>query len=778
MWSASGLHGFPSQGDSVKPAADGLRVGVDRLWLFLPACRELRKSYCAVTGERLGTPRTIRVRPYECPRAILNECDGLDRQAIARSARGTPGLRLARGSKSTWHCKSWARRRPAIIDCRYLNSALHTSCCIENAIRSMFVRRSVLRWSRNSAHVLAPRQTASGSSFRAATTLVRPLDRSPPQDSTPAAAQPLRRRTRTSTQDELDEIRAAVRSDSNDTVDLAMKYISGIPSTSSASCSPVTQQRYTDLLDVFLSHPTRQSIANLLFIIARINDNSVISHDIILEAARLALAQPRFHLSLLEQILPMPKTAPGTPLIARIVPALDRHRVPPSDIANLIRARLASNPDDVQFWPGYLWQRLISYCDLDTAFQLLDQYKGIITTSKRKLPHPLSVMQVESISKPFAAVLRLWCACLTSDRRASKTPSQVAHDLVQLVGDENLPVLFLNQWLNAERIAENHSTAWSIWERFDITTNMYQHSDRPKPDKQTWTVFFKLQKTAEHQCSRQTWKALFNTVHPLDITTHLLNSALSELMTDGRAGVCHDLPALLFLMSKFDCAAEPQCGPPPDARTIDIVAAGLIRIWREQGAFLDRLFVSDSARYVRGATLKWRETVPRAYATHVLEWRLVDRAIRELLPVPASQRNQPHGSRAKLPELLPMAGRSRSDGTKVPKVDCITPSEMHLPMMQLVERTIRLLLAERAGTDKQLDKAYKAMWSKVQDDILGSDAEALSHAFEGPIIEGEGRDMATTLRVMQRIFGENNRAPSASDAQRAGNRDQFAVGDD
>jgi hypothetical protein len=116
---------------------------------------------------------------------------------------------------------------------------------------------------------------------------------------------------------------------------------------------------------------------------------------------------------------------------------------------------------------------------------------------------------------------------------------------------------------------------------------------------------------------------------------------------------------------------------------------------------------------------------------------------------------------------------------------CVTPSEMLVPMMRLVERLIRLLLADRADTDEQLDKAYKAMWTKVQDDILGSDEEALSHVFDGADESGDGQAMADSMRIMQRIFGESNRDRAVSGrpasrpirAQREGSADKTSEGE-
>lgn len=618
----------------------------------------------------------------------------------------------------------------------------------------MSIRRSVIRLPVGYARQLVPRQTARAAAHRAATTFVRHREGSFTNDTTVVTGGP--KHEGTSIQDDLDEIRTGIRFGRHGVVDLALQYVSRIPSSSSGTLSPGTMQRYSDLFNAFLSAPTPQSMADLLFILARINNNATISHEIILKVATLALARPDMYIALLEQMLPMPRTSVDTPLIARIVPSLKGHGVPETEISELIRARLASHPDEVQSWPGYLWQHLISFCDLGTAYELLEQYKRIVRLLVSGNRWEMEATLIESVSKPFAATLRQWCTLLPVDRHSSRVPSQIARELIKLIGDERLPVLFLNQWLNAERIAGNHETAMRIWERFDITTNMYQHSELPRPDRQTWTTYFKLDKSSDHRCARQTWKALFSTVHPQDITSVLLNSALSALMTSGRAGICHDLPALLFLLSKYDCSTVPEFGPSPDARTVDIVAAGLIRLWREEGSSFDRLFVSETARYVRAATRGWLQNAPPAYSTHPLEWKLVEEAVREMMPLPVSQRNQPRAGRAKLPDLLPMAGvaaYTRPDGKPTKPVECVTPAEMLLPMMQLVERAIRLLLARKADTDEQLDKAYKAMWAKVQDDILGSDEEALSHAVHGPMNGEAGQDMAEVTKVMRRIFG-------------------------
>jgi len=574
----------------------------------------------------------------------------------------------------------------------------------------------------------------------------------------------------------------------------SVDLFSKIPSSSSRTTSPSALTAQESLWAVYLQHPS--SITTLLSLLSQLKVRQF-SSPFLLDIAKRAVSNPKTFSSLFKLIARVPPLNDSTPIIAPIVTALIKRNIDPVEIQRLALGALQADPEAAKLWPGYLWERIMAISDFETSVTMLDAYKALALpvrlasavsltptgngASQTQSVGPtrqdpvtgskLSHAQVLSVSKPFTGVLRSWIRAKANDssRINSAIPSEIAQEYLGIIGDRPIPISFLNSWMDAERLAGNIAAADSVWQMYD-TSPVPFHPDgwpRSRPDSHAWICWMKLRKSLPSPLSyRESVRRIFSTLPDSDISSSLLNAVLSSMVTSSETGFCDDLPLLLLVLRSFD--ARGKNGPAPNGRTIDIVSAGIIRLWRSTGQYLDRMLVASLARQTREDTEQWSETYRMRWAIHPSEWKLISLTLSELLPR-SSQYRPVRISRSKAESLVPFGERAfqetedgfgqrvptyktTQEGDPVPVVPqqtrSLKPAELLEPMMALVERAIRFLLAERIETDEELQEAFERLMEKAWEDVLG-DAQRIESGWRKGVEGDDGTDRGGLHMVVE-----------------------------
>lgn len=240
----------------------------------------------------------------------------------------------------------------------------------------------------------------------------------------------------------------------------------------------------------------------------------------------------------------------------------------------------------------------------------------------------------EAIVRPYISLLSHWIESnypdVTSPRRQlnptrikkhSTVPRTVVLHAVQTLRGAPVPVELLNTWMSAERVAGKYVRAERIWEtisglRWDgaalsseekegmaarrqaivgaITPDLrvpletsVQVAPDLRPDASSYTALFRLLKRTSRSPTRLLLRSFLS--DPANIDEQSLNAALSEVFVISHQSPGHmpgptvlDLPAALVLLQQFSplhkCSSGDRAlGVVPTGRTLDIVAAGLVR---------------------------------------------------------------------------------------------------------------------------------------------------------------------------------------------------------
>lgn len=546
----------------------------------------------------------------------------------------------------------------------------------------------------------------------------------------------------------------------------SIEYFNKIPSTSSRDTATSTLAAQAELWSTYLGDPA--SVTTLISLLAHLSVRQY-SSEFVLSVGRLAVDDPNAFGPLFKLVARVPRLNDSTPIIAPVITALIKQNVDTVEIQRLALGSLQKDPEAAKHWPGYLWERTMIVSDFETCRTLLDAYRALALPTRLGLPQTvaqesgtgkevvqtgvLTYAQVLSISKPYTGLLRAWIRQFADDpsRISSPVPGEIAQEYLAIIGKMPIPTSFLNSWMNAERLAGNIANAESIWNMFD-TSSTPSHSNgwpRSIPDKDSWVCWMKMRKSLSSPIPhRESVRRIVNTLPQEDVSTTLLNAVLSSMVTTSQNGLCDDLPLLLLVLRSFAHRAgkKTKNRAVPNGRTIDIVGAGIIRLWHSTGQYLDRMLVSSLARTTREQSETWCKTYRMKWAIHPSEWKLVSLTISELLPLTSTYRAI-RASRSRSESLLPFGERAFHEtkegygqrhptynltinGSQVPVVPphagkmALKPVELLKPLMALVERAIRFLLAERIETDEQLEEAFERLMDKVWEDVM---AERYGH---------------------------------------------------
>lgn len=133
-----------------------------------------------------------------------------------------------------------------------------------------------------------------------------------------------------------------------------------------------------------------------------------------------------------------------------------------------------------------------------------------------------------------------------------------------------MPLEWLNAWMNGERVAGNLETALNVWQ----VIGSLPHG----PDSTSYSTYLRLIKLLPAAEARSRLRSLVkdlatkNSYKDTNILEHALGAAFTH----------YDLPLVLFLARRLDYSPD-QHHPnkiSAMARTIDILAAGIVRLYR------------------------------------------------------------------------------------------------------------------------------------------------------------------------------------------------------
>lgn len=190
----------------------------------------------------------------------------------------------------------------------------------------------------------------------------------------------------------------------------------------------------------------------------------------------------------------------------------------------------------------------------------------------------------------YLQALRQWCSnpALRRKRRGSLFPRILTKDLLDLdlsttaiatpgdSGSRNLPVVWLNGWMNAERISGDTQAAMAIWRL--IQHRSAASATAPKgdvADSESYTIYFKLAKQHQPEIDfqlRSTVRTALAT--PAVVTTDMLEQGIAAALQH------HDLPLALYLARRLASSDTPALRSRPTERTVDLFSSGLIRLYR------------------------------------------------------------------------------------------------------------------------------------------------------------------------------------------------------
>jgi len=202
--------------------------------------------------------------------------------------------------------------------------------------------------------------------------------------------------------------------------------------------------------------------------------------------------------------------------------------------------------------------------------------RGMINVLSR---HTQTTSTNRGILRLYLQALTQWIQnpLLRQKRRGSLFPRALAKDLITIYGGaENLPLEWLNAWMNGERIANNLKTALNVWQVIQ--------SSGIRPDATTYLAYLRLIKLLPfedgHPRLREVVKNLLDPTRTPNLDSELLEHSL------GAAFAHNDTPLVVLLTRQLDFTPDQHLKSriTPSARVIDILAAGLIRSQRSTTA--------------------------------------------------------------------------------------------------------------------------------------------------------------------------------------------------
>lgn len=183
----------------------------------------------------------------------------------------------------------------------------------------------------------------------------------------------------------------------------------------------------------------------------------------------------------------------------------------------------------------------------------------------------------------YLQALKQWSVhpSLRRKRRGSLFPRILAKDMIELYGGTaNLPLAWLNAWMNGERMTGDVATAATIWRLIGDSA-----------DDVSYSTYFKLAKlmSAEQAALRVTTRSYLTDRGVGDMTVEAVDSALSAAFHHG------DLPLGLLLARRLlNSARRGDFKPQATERTVDLIASGIIRSQRNISASGSRSSVMTS----------------------------------------------------------------------------------------------------------------------------------------------------------------------------------------
>jgi len=326
---------------------------------------------------------------------------------------------------------------------------------------------------------------------------------------------------------------------------------------------------------------------------------------------------------------------------------------------------------------------------------ILDQYK---TKDKGASKGSMLRLYLQAMSQWTSNPL------LRRKRHGSLFPRAIARDMIAVYSTpHDLPLSFLNAWMNGERIAGNIEAGFAVWDIID------------QPDSFAYNTYFRLLKDSpksdEQQIRlRNAAKSLLASQVKLgaEILEHALSAAFRH----------HDRPLALLLARKIDPSVDRhhRHKVAPNTRLIDTLASGLIRTSRRGG--LDRVFPNGP-----------QASVPRGEQIKRSEWDMITLAIRN-----EAARQGPSSSldTITLPLSSPGAMLVPSDvigGNEMEYVGRFKPdhgSQSQLraglvaPLVGLLEKAVVALSAGGGGSHGRKDhlEALKDVMRDLNEEIL------------------------------------------------------------
>lgn len=355
------------------------------------------------------------------------------------------------------------------------------------------------------------------------------------------------------------------------------------PSSSSQVTHLLHRQRlYERIIRIFISHPSSERVT-IPSLFQRMFDEGVPPN---LDTLKIVLATAGRHEMPILPILRDVLEIDGLPdkidihLLGLVGKALVREGgMKPDDLERMLEECTAVGVLGAVGRPIVFDELLVEAYgqagDLRGILNVLARYRTGAGTSTitTRTPPPHQDDRERGILSLYLQAIRQWISnpAIRRKRRGSLFPRILAKDLVDIYGGTgNLPLVWLNTWMNAERIANDPQAALTVW-----------HLIGSQADHVSYATYFLLSKLLPTRSAD-----LRATVSNLVAYQNEIESASIKTIEAGLSASLHhdDLPLALFLARQVvakNTKAVVQLKP--TERTIDIIAAGLVRAWRKGG---------------------------------------------------------------------------------------------------------------------------------------------------------------------------------------------------
>lgn len=357
------------------------------------------------------------------------------------------------------------------------------------------------------------------------------------------------------------------------------------PSSSSQVTYLLHRQRlYERLARIFVSHPSTERVT-VPSLFQRMVDEGIPPN---LDTLKIVLSTAGRHdipiLHILRNVLDMDGLPDkvDTHLLGLVMKALVREGgMKPDDLERMLEecttAGILGKEDRPIVFDELLVEAYGQAGDMRGMLDVLSRHRYRYrarsgTSSKRESPNPEPGSR--GVLSLYLQAIRQWISnpSIRRKRRGSLFPRILAKDLVELYGGyENLPTPWLNSWMNAERIANDTEAAMTVWQLIG-----------PRADHVSYATYFRLSK----QLLSSPTANLRATVSDLVAYQNRMESGSIETVEAGLSAAFQhdDLPLALFLARQIVAKnTKAVIQLKPTERTIDILAAGLVRAWRRGG---------------------------------------------------------------------------------------------------------------------------------------------------------------------------------------------------